>query len=240
MIGMVQIPYTNKELIIALSIGDGHIHKQSKGINAYLDITHSQKQYDYALWKNDLLIHNGFNSHITRKYNTCKHKKIQTYRVLTKTDKVITEVYNNLYTKGKKNMKYILENLSPFILSIWYMDDGSKKVKKKIKKKNGEVIVFNSGYIDAYMLATNGFSFDDCEKLCDVLYKKYEIIGHIQKDRCKPRISISDNKSKKIFKELIIPYMNSSMLYKINGIMTCKEAMLLDVNIGITEGIKES
>jgi len=228
---MVQIPYSNKELIIALAIGDGHIHKQNKSVNAYLDIIHSEKQYEYALWKNDLLIHNGFNSHITKKYITCNNKRLLTYRVLTKSDKIITEVYNELYIDGKKNMNYILQNLSPFVLSIWYMDDGSKKTKKKIKRKNGEIINFENGYIDAYLFATNGFSFDDCKKMCEVLYEKYEIIGHIQKDRKKPRISISDNRSKKILKDLIFPYMNPSMFYKINGIATYKEAMLSDRKI---------
>ena len=56
---MVQIPYeklTIEDIIIALSIGDGHIHMQAKAKNAYIDISHSKKQYEYLLWKNNLLI----------------------------------------------------------------------------------------------------------------------------------------------------------------------------------------
>ena len=57
MIKMVQIPYeklTIEDIIIALSIGDGHIHMQAKAKNAYIDISHSKKQYEYLLWKNNL------------------------------------------------------------------------------------------------------------------------------------------------------------------------------------------
>ena len=91
------------------------------------------------------------------------------------------------------------------------------------------------------MSATNGFSFEDCKKLCLVLNEKFKIIGHIQSDRGQPRISISDNQSKKNFKEIIYPYISQvpSMLYKIDGIATFKEAMTSDVNIGTTEGVNE-
>lgn len=237
---MVQIPFTKRELIISLSIGDGHLHMQQKAMNAYLDITHSAKQQEYLLWKHNLLNRSGFSSHVSKKYNMCKQKKILTFRLLTKSNEIISDVYKGLYLNGKKNMKFILQNLSPFVLAVWYMDDGSKKVKKKIKRKDGTIISFKHGYIDAYMIAVNGFSFDECEDLCAFLRKKYDVVGHVQKDRGKPRISISDNRSKNNFRNLISPYIDVSMLYKINGIATFGEAMLLDQNIEETEGTKEN
>ena len=110
------------------------------------------------------------------------------------------------------------------------MDDGSKKIKKKVKRKDGSCILFNSGYIDSYMIATNGFSFKECNVLCECIKNVFGIIGHVQSDRGTPRISISDNLSKKKFREIILPYvkMIPSMQYKINGILSFKEAMLID------------
>jgi len=230
---MVQIPYeqlTQKDIIIALSIGDGHIHKQNKSLNSYLDVSHSKKQYEYLLWKNDLLIHSGFKSHITKQIKKCNNNSFEIYRLTTKTDLFITEIYNRLYINKKKNMNYILNNLNPFILAVWFMDDGSKKVKKIIKRKSGDVIIFKNGYIDAYMLATNGFSFEDCNNLCQVLKVNYNITGHVQSDRNTPRISISDNASKEIFKNTIYEYVKAvpSMMYKLNGLISYKEAILVD------------
>ena len=233
MIKMVQIPYeklTIEDIIIALSIGDGHIHMQAKAKNAYIDISHSKKQYEYLLWKNNLLIRYGLQSHVTRIAKQCNKKDMEVYRVITKSNGYITNVYKGLYIDKKKNMNYILEHLSPFLLAVWYMDDGSKKVKKKIKRKDGSYIVFKNGYIDSFMIATNGFSFEECDALCDYIRNTFEIIGHIQSDRGTPRISISDNASKIRFKEIISPYVKEipSMQYKINGIISFKEAMLTD------------
>lgn len=181
-------------------------------------------------WKNDLLIHNGFKSHITKEIKKCNDKNIDVYRLITKSNKTITDIYNELYINGKKNMNYILNNLNPFVLAIWFMDDGSKKTKKKIKRKNGDIVNFKNGYIDAYMLATNGFSFGDCDNLCKILKTKYNIIGHIQTDRNTPRISISDKRSKEIFKNIIYEYVKvvPSMMYKLNGSLSYKEAILVD------------
>ena len=107
-----------------------------------------------------------------------------------------------LLSSLKKNMNYILEHLSPFLLAVWYMDDGSKKMKKKIKRKDGSYIIFKNGYIDSFMIATNGFSFEECKDFCDYIKITFGISGHVQSDRGTPRISISDNASKIKFKEI--------------------------------------
>jgi hypothetical protein len=238
---MVQIPYDNqKNIIIAFSIGDGHLHKQNKSINAYLDITHSQKQYEYLKWKNDVLIHCGINSHITGSNKKYNNKSFPCYRLITKSSLEITNVYNSLYVNGKKNMDYILENINPFVLAVWFMDDGSKKTKKRIKRADGTISEIDGGYLDAFMLATNGFTHEDCKKLCNKLQELYNISATVQNDRGAPRISISRKESKIIFKNLIKDYIDliPSMQYKIECNMSIRE--VLNKNIGTTEGIKES
>lgn len=226
---MVQIPYefSVKDIILAMSIGDGHIHKQHNANNAYLDIVHSKQQVDYIKWKNDVLIHIGLKSHITRVVKTCNNKGFVCYRLITKSNREITDVYEMLYKNGKKDMNYILDNINPFLLAVWFMDDGSKKIKKYVKRSNGNIINIPNGYLDAFMLATNGFTKSDCNKLCNKLFDLYGIYANVQNDRGTPRISISRKESKIIFKDLIKDYITliPSMQYKIDCNMSIAEAL---------------
>lgn len=217
---MVQIPYKDDyELIVALAVGDGHLHMQNGAKNAYLDITHSASQEKYILWKRDLLQEAGVKSHIHYSEKINNGVTCHVCRLTTQSLPLITNVYFDLYRNKTKRMSFILDNLSEFVLSLWFMDDGSKKTKRKIRRADKTVTLLPSGYIDAFMIAVNGFSFTEAHCLSMELQHRYQIESTVQTDRGCPRISINKKQSKAIFRNILYPYCNkdNGMDYKISG-----------------------
>jgi len=112
------------------------------------------------------------------------------------------------------------------------MDDGSKKIKKAIHRKDGSIMHSDTGYIEAFLLATNGFRKEDCDLLSDMLFDKYQIVAHVQSDRGQPRMSVSDLQSKLAFLETITKTVRevSCMGYKISGELQYAKSNFIQVS----------
>ena len=110
-----------KSLIIGTVLGDGYLRIIPGRKNALLEINHSFKAKDYVDWKYSILKNITVSPPKKRKTN----KGRIAYRFYTKQLPELTELYKIFY----KNKKKIIPNnlvLNSTILSVWYMDDGSK------------------------------------------------------------------------------------------------------------------
>lgn len=118
---MGSLTQLQKSVVIGSLLGDGYLRIFPKRKNALLETNHSYKQKEYVDWKYSVL------------RNVCKSApKIRrgnggrvAYRFYTKQLAELTEFYKQFYRDGKK---IIPENLTidPIILSVWFMDDGSR------------------------------------------------------------------------------------------------------------------
>ena len=102
------------------------------------------------------------------------------------------------YTKGKKVIPLnIYEYLTPLALAVWIMDDGGWT---------------NNGV----RIATNSFELKEVELLNETIKSKYNLETTIQKIWIKNQYSIYIKKqSINDIRSILVPYMHSSMLYKL-------------------------
>jgi hypothetical protein len=192
------------EIIIGSLLGDGYITPYRRSIgkskarnkNSSLVIKHGEKQKEYVEYKNNLI-----NKHIKsyiRKLNRFdarfENPNYVFYSIET-IQNIVFNKYRDAWYKSKKEIAFDTFTLTPFIIAIWFMDDGSKT---------------RSGYV----FSTNCFSLEEVIKLCDNLLH-FNIITTITKVRDSYIIYVKAE-SVKTFNKLILPYMCESMLYKLH------------------------
>lgn len=133
----------------------------------------------------------------TPRYDKRTHRYYNKFTVKFLKNKIYTEIYDKLYINGVKTItKEYLELLTPRSLAFWWMDDGSY----------------------AYILATNSFTFNECNLIKNWFKEKYNIDTRIKE--CKNNnhmqyLIIIERNSRQILRNLIKPYICESMLYKI-------------------------
>ena len=176
-----------KSIIVGSILGDGYIRIIPKRKNAFLEINHSFKQKEYVDWKYQMLKEVTISPPKIRKGNGDRIA----YRFYTKQLPEITEIYRLFYRGG---IKVIPKNLAidPIILSVWFMDDGSKCGKSN------------------FYLNTQQFSKNNQIKLLNCL-EKINLKARLNRDKNYYRIrfiSSSINKLKELLKENLIPSMN--------------------------------
>lgn len=109
-------------------------------------------------------------------------------------------------TTGKiSSKKYIPQNIDKYltarVVAYWYMDDGTFNRARSFGKKQ-------------FLFSTQGFKKIECEILCQALLKNFNIETRIHKDKSYYRIYVRQE-SREIFKNLILPYIHPSMIYKL-------------------------
>jgi len=200
---------TQMSLIVGSIMGDGSIVK-IKGSNAYLSITHCERQREYLEFKKKLFSENGFD--VTKTYERFNKKyKVKQYTLYVRYKKN-PEVFNKLrhliYPKGKKKIKRsILNWMDEQGLAIWHMDDGSAAVN--VNKKTGKI------RWRAIHLATYNLTYDEHIILQKYMKVVWGIDINVYKDRKWFRTNINATNCK-IFIPLVKDYMHKSMLYKID------------------------
>lgn len=215
-------------LMMGLVLGDGFMRIQKNGTNASLEISHSKKQLDYLLYKSKLIeLFFGIKSEIKEKNITNKNGK--NYPVVFSyygASSIFTKYYNIIYSNGIKQLTNCLPYFDETSLALFFMDDGSAHLKKKVKTIQGKIKILDNPYIDSFMIATNSFSFTECENFSNHLKNKFNINSTVQKDRNQPRISISQIDSKKTLVKLCKPYFLNcpSIEYKIINPLSYKES----------------
>lgn len=194
-----------KPFLYGKLLGDANLEKPSYGRRqSRLKLEHSIKQKEYILHCYKKL-HNFCNKPFDRKRKLIYKNKIRHYEtciVQSKRLPVFTELYNMWY----KNIKTLPCDLEKFFteetLAYWYMDDGYIHLKSRSSDINFCTQNFNVEDVDILVnLLNKKFNFD-ATKVCYTKNNKYII-----------RISKKDKVKK--FKDLVRPYIITSMLYKI-------------------------
>src|SRR3989338_2722600 len=178
-----------KSIIIGTILGDGYLRIVKGKKNAILEIIHSYKQKEYVDWKYEILKNISGKAPTIRKGN----KERVAYRFYTKALPELTDLFFLFYKEGKKIIPDII--LNPIILSVWYMDDGSKCRAS-----------------DVY-LNTQQFCHDDQKKILDIL-KEFGFLATLNRDKKYWRVRFL-KRSLSSFKNTISQYIIPSMRYKI-------------------------
>lgn len=178
-----------KSVISGTILGDGYLRIVSGRKDAHLEVNHSIKQKAYVDWKYSIL------SDVTQsppKSRNTNGERIA-YRFTTKQHPYLTELFLKFYQNNSK----IIPNmyLDPVILSVWYMDDGSRCSEND------------------YYLNTQQFSIDDQIRLLSML-KSLDLKANLNRDTMYHRIRFYKSSIPKL-KELISEYIIPEMKYKI-------------------------
>lgn len=196
------------DLIYGSSLGDLCIELSAK--NARITIHQGGGQEDYFDHKCKILetiLSN--NIHKEPRYDKRLKKYLPSYHAKTLTHPQITEIYNIIYSNKIKTVtKEWLSHITLRGLAYWFMDDGC-----------------NSG-----SLYTMGFSLEENELLQEWLLNTYNIKTSIHKYKGYSKENSSKlipgtkecyyslyikAESRKLFKDLISPYIIPSMEYKL-------------------------
>jgi len=204
---------SEKELMIAMAIGDGCVTKGGS-----LQLTNSVKQEEYFFYKRNLLIENGIKCLKIHTYEPSGFGKNKTLRTSTSATFKGKELRKYLYPNGIKIIPNDLE-ITPFMWSIIYQDDGRQnKISHYNKFINGEKTRIDvDPWVNRYTLYTDSFDENSIQNLKSSL-KSYGIesaISYSNKNKY-PHIHIRKKESKTLFRNLILPFIHESMMYKLN------------------------
>jgi hypothetical protein len=109
---------------------------------------------------------------------------------------MLTELYHSFYKDKVKTVPSDLTLLTPLALAHWIAQDGSRGTSKGL------------------YLCTDSFTHPDVKRLTQYLIDKYDIKCSIHKAGKNYRIYILA-KSVEIVKNIVLPYMHPSMVYKL-------------------------
>jgi hypothetical protein len=179
-----------KSVIVGTVLGDGYLRIVPGRQHAFLEINHAQSQREYVMWKYDVL--QGIRAGVptTRKGNGARNA----IRFHTRQSEEITLIYSQFYKNGTKVIPHDLK-LNPVILSVWFMDDGSRCRE-----------------CDVY-LNTQQFDTKSQVILIQAL-QKLGLEATLNKDKEYSRIRFLKKSIPKLY-DLIRPHIVPSMYYKI-------------------------
>lgn len=181
-----------RSVIIGTILGDGYLRIFPNRKNALLEINHSFNQKDYVDWKYSILKNVAGSPPKIRKGNG---KRIA-YRFYSKQLKELTDFYKLFYVGGKKVIPANLA-LDRVILSVWFMDDGSR-----------------CRNCDVY-LNTQQFSTADQKKLIRALCEM-GLESNLNKDKTYYRLRFLKSslpKLRTLLKNKVIPSMQYKLSY---------------------------
>ena len=188
-----------KSVILGSLLGDGYTRILPGRTNAFLEINHGYNAKEYVDWKFQVLKNICISEPKMRKGNG---KRIA-YRFFTKQHPEITELHAQFYRDRLKVVPESLQ-LDSVILSIWFMDDGSRCRDR-----------------DVY-LNTQQFRKEDQEVLLEKL-KGLGLQASLNRDKEYYRIRFLSDSVRRL-NDLIRNYVIPSMRYKLsyNPVETCE------------------
>lgn len=196
--GLKQFTKEQKEYLYGSLLGDGRLDKTRKRY-PHLAVGHSFKQKEYIKWKYEIWkqITPGNIREVRMKSES--GKIYRAYQFTTAAHPDFLEFYNFFYKNNKKRItKEILNELTPFSIAVWYMDDGY------YKKSRGR----------AY-LCTYGFTYKEHLLMQNYFKKVWNLSSNIGKPKGKIHIYFNTENTIKFFeiiKDYLIPYFD----YKID------------------------
>lgn len=206
-----------RELLCAMIIGDGSLYKHNSGYSTYFTISHSVKQEDYLLWKS-FLINNIFEKKqlktkcsILYGSNKCKDKFYPVVRA-TFGSKLLTPLYTNIYSKGRKDISYLLTQMTTDLATaIWFFDDGSEDRSYTPSRKDKTIKHKRS---PRYSLHTYGFSEGELNLSIEWFNTMYNLKPRKVFTKQGTRLHFNVDQSEQLF-YVLKPYLNlKSMQHK--------------------------
>ena len=199
----LKLTSAQREIIVGLTLGDGHLETQNNGKTYKLKIEHSVGQKEYLYWLYEELhdwvrmnpkLRSKNSQPFSYHFSTYSHELLRFYG---------EQFYNN---KKKIIPNSIEELLTPLSLAIWFMDDGSLKSRRH----------------NTYVIHTLGFQRDELERIQTVLAQKFGVQTRLHKQKGKYlRLYVSSKSSEK-FKSIVSPYVIPSLKYKLGNKMPKK------------------
>ena len=124
-LGLPELTEQQKELLVGSLMGDGYMRVGSSPLTAAFDETHGPKQYDYLQWKAEIM--GAYTNKVIDCMKVSNGKEYPSRRLTTRMCTQLRPYYDLFYnSKGKRVFPANLKDLmTPFILAVWYMDDGS-------------------------------------------------------------------------------------------------------------------
>jgi hypothetical protein len=202
-VGRLQSVFSSHQIdvIIGSLLGDARLECRSIGvrspITARFRVHHGIKQKEYVCWKYRILKSFVFTKPKEISWTNSKRNLHEvSYYFHTKSMEELGALYHYFYLNKVKILpKNIFELLTPQMIAVWFMDDGSR---------TGNGLTLN----------THGFLKEDQVRIVDYLEKSFKIKATIIKDRAKWKISIGTYDIEN-FISIIQPYIIPSMTYKI-------------------------
>ena len=192
-----------KALIIGSLLGDGTMRLGKGARNVNFKVEHGLMQKDYVRWKYEVLKPFVFTKQkMSYRYNENGDRYAKSWWFRTIRHPILTQIYREFY-KGEKYRNgrkivpsWIEEEISPLVLAVWIMDDGS----------------YSKGRID---ISTYSFSLEEINTLQESIKKVFGVRANYHRDRDKGfRMYFNKENTKKLI-EIIRPYIIPSMMYKI-------------------------
>lgn len=200
-----------RKLLLGTMLGDSYMNCCGDK-KARLVMSHSNRNLDYLLWKAKILfpLVGSFTfSQFSRGYSA----KGGFFKIWLRTlcSKYLKHIHNDFYRKiGGRWIKVVRENvlnrLTPISLASWYGDDGCLVVRRKYGR---EIPV-------EVRIATQGFTFDECIMICDMLKRNFGLDFHV--GNCYSRGVWTRHESMNEFLRMVSPYLMEvkSMRYKLS------------------------
>lgn len=189
----VEFTQDMKDLVFGSLLGDLHSQK-IEGVNrhAYIRAEQGIKQKDYLYFKYNIL--KSICKSVPKKYSN------RSYYFQSKGHKELNRYYEMFYGTGKKIIpKEFEEEITNKALLYWILDDGTK-----------------SG--TSFEVTVDGYSIEDCERVVDVLKRKFDY-------NIKIRLRSSKGHSLRFSSESAIKFLESvkgaipqSMFYKFDKV----------------------
>ena len=185
-----------EEVLIGTLLGDATLRVGKDCINPRFSCTHCLAQEDYCKSKEKLFKGLGSSGSRSRSLQPDKRtgKVYSYYSMRIPSNPAFLPYYNSFYKNGKKIIP--LDLLSKFTarsLAYMFMDDGSKAEC-------------------GYTIATNCFTKEEITEFRKFLFIKFNLETSMYESSNVIRIRA---KSRNTFKNLILPYMHPTMLYKL-------------------------
>ena len=196
-------PLYQFDVIIGSLLGDASLECRSKGarvlpITARLRIQQGEKQKDYVFWKHRVL--KSLVSQGPRKIMVWRDKERERYHhswyFHTRSSEKFGLLYQYFYRDRVKILPdNIFELITPQVLAVWFMDDGSNTK-------------------ESLTLNTHCFSRIDQLRIIRFLREHYNVSTRLVKDRSKFKIRIGKSEYQE-FISLVKAFIIPSMEYKI-------------------------
>lgn len=186
------------QLIYSMLLGDGWLCKKD------LRIQHSEKQLNYLKWKRKLLIKEGIDCG-TIKYRN--NNGFPAFYFYTKSYSFIESFKKKNYNPDKTAcVLNNLNNLTPFSIAVWYMDDGGLSQKYRDGKLLANELMLNTG-----------LSKEENQIIIDYFKNVWGIQFSQCKNRSVYRLRCGTKEARK-FADIVKPYViaNPELHYKLN------------------------